>query len=149
MAAVAVLAAETGQGRRQPARPGPARGVAGRWVAAVLVAGLAGCGSDAGDAPEPLPPAPPAQTTLLTVPTSSGSAEVGTFEAQPGNLWIGGQCWGGELELHVEPLSVLPIPCDAPDGQPFQNQIVMRAPTEIRLSVVAADTVTWNLVVEQ
>jgi hypothetical protein len=53
------------------------------------------------------------------------------------------------LELRLDPVAVLPIPCDRMGALPFLNQVVMRRPTLIRVSVVAPASVTWNLRVQQ
>lgn len=152
---------------RRTRRVGPPRcrpplavplGVAGLAVACVL----AGCAAsappaDAGGAPaaqptQPVlgtPPGDPELTTRLVAGATTGSSEVGTFRAEPGDLWVGGRCAGGDLELHVAPVAVLPVPCERLGGVPFLNRIVMRRPTEVTVSVTAPQTVTWNLRVEQ
>lgn len=111
----------------------------------VLVTLLAGCVSS----PEAPPPAGPELNTRLTAPTTAGSAEVGSFLAVPGDLWIGGRCSGGDLEVHVDPVVVLPIPCRALAGEPFLNQVVMTRPTTVTVLVTAPETVTWELEVQQ
>lgn len=106
---------------------------------------LAGCAS-----PEaPLPSVAAEPPARLAADTTSGSAEVGSFLAEPGDLWVGGQCSGGDLEVHVDPVAVLPIPCEGLAGQPFLNQIVLTRSTTVTVSVTAPPTVTWDLKVRQ
>jgi hypothetical protein len=88
-------------------------------------------------------------STRLAATSTSGSARVGSFQAEPGDLWIGGRCSGGDLEVHVDPVAVLPIPCQALPGGQFLNQIVMARSTEITVSVAAGPTVTWDVQVRQ
>lgn len=97
---------------------------------------VAGCAS---------PGAPPPPLAA----TASGSATVGAFPAVPGDLWIGGRCAGGGLEVRVEPVTVLPIDCSALGGEPFLNQIVMARRTTVTVSVTASTTVTWSVQVRQ
>jgi len=67
----------------------------------------------------------------------------------PGDLWIGGRCAGGALEVHADPVTVLPIDCAALGGGPFLNQIVMARRTTVTVSVTAPTTVTWSVQVRQ
>ena len=115
-------------------------------VAAPLVFALAlvGCASS-----EALPPIAAESSTRLAADTTTGSAEVGSFQAEPGDLWVGGRCSGDDLEVHVDPVAVLPIPCQALDGEPFLNQIVMTRSTTVTVSVTAPATATWNLQIQQ
>lgn len=95
------------------------------------------------------PPADPGMTTHLVVSATSGSAEVGTFTAGPGSLWLTGRCVGDDLILHLEPVAELPIPCGGAEGVPFLNQIMMRRTTDVAVRVTADPDVTWNLRVQQ
>lgn len=88
-------------------------------------------------------------TTLLVVTAASGPRAVGSFAVNPGDLWIRGRCAGGNLNLHLEPLAVLPIPCDRLNNLPFQNQITLRRARQVTLSVVAPEAMVWGLRVEQ
>lgn len=110
----------------------------------VLALVLVGCASR--EAPPPTGPEP---STRLAAATTSGSAEVGSFLAEPGDLWVGGRCSGGHLEVRVDPVSVLPIPCQALPGGQFLNQIVLNRPTTLTVSVAASATVSWDLQVRQ
>lgn len=129
-------------------------------AAALLVLVLGGCpAGPTGPAPQPFPsaspvigvppPARPDRNTLLVVEKVAGSREVGSFAALPGELWIGGRCSGGDIELHLDPLAVLPMQCDRLRDLPFQNQITLRNPRQLTLSVVAPEGVVWGLRVEQ
>lgn len=110
----------------------------------VLAMVLAGCAS-----PEAPPPSGAKPTTRLAAATTSGSAEVGSFLAESGDLWVGGRCSGGDLQVHVDPVAVLPIPCQALAGGQFLNQIVMTQSTAVTVSVTAPTTVTWDLQIQQ
>lgn len=114
-------------------------------AALVLATLLAGCASS----PEAPLLAGPELRTKLAAPTTAGSAGVGSFLAAPGDLWIGGRCSGGDLEVHVDPVAVFPIPCRALAGEPFLNQVVMARPTTVTVSVTAPETVSWELEVQQ
>jgi hypothetical protein len=142
--------------------PGPGRQSAAGTAAVVVAAVLAACGSPAPPAPAVgspspapiqqvtgVPPADPGLATRLVTVATTGTAEVGTFVATRGDLWLGGRCTGGELELRVDPVAVFPIPCDSLGGLPFLNRVVMRRPTMVTVSAVAPAEVTWNLRVEQ
>ena len=125
----------------------------------VLALVLAGCASHEAPPPPAGTPAAaqsstaqssPAQPSMrLAAATTSGPAEVGSFLAEPGDLWVGGRCSGGDLQVRLDPVTVLPIPCQALAGQPFLNQIVMTRPTTVTVSVAAPATVTWELRVQQ
>lgn len=110
----------------------------------VLTLVLAGCAS-----PEALPPIAAEQSAQLTAVTTTGPGQVGSFLAEPGDLWVGGRCSGGDLQVHVHPVAVLPISCQALAGGPFLNQIVMARSTTVTVSVDAPATVTWDLQVQQ
>jgi hypothetical protein len=114
-------------------------------VAAPLVLALVLVGCAAGQAP---PPSGTEPTTRLAA-TTSGSADVGSFQAEPGDLWVGGRCSGGDIEVRVDPVTVLPIPCEALAGEPFLNQIVLNRSTTVTVSVAAPATVTWDLKIQQ
>jgi hypothetical protein len=125
-------------------------------VPLVLALVLAGCTSHEASPPTGVHPpigASPSTgaqpSTRLAAATTSGSADVGSFLAGPGDLWVGGRCSGGDLEVHVDPVAVLPIPCRALAGGQFLNQIVMTRSTTVTVSVAAAGTVTWDLQLRQ
>ncbi len=116
-------------------------------AALVLALALVGCGSSSDE--EALPPMGGESSTRLAATTTSGSAEVGSFEAEQGDLWVGGRCSGGDLQVRLDPVAVLPIPCQVLAGEPFLNQIVMTRATTVTVSVDAPATVTWDLQVQQ
>lgn len=123
------------------------RAAAPRVLALVLplvLALVAGCASH--ETPSPTAAEP---RTRLAAAATSGSAEVGSFLAEPGDLWVGGRCSGGNLEVRVDPVAVLPIPCQELPGEQFLNQIVMTRSTTVTVSVTAPATVTWDLQVQQ
>ena len=110
----------------------------------VLALMLAGCAAD-----EATTPLIGQESSTKLSATTSGTAEVGSFEADAGDLWVGGRCSGGDLEVRVDPVAVLPIPCESLGGEPFMNQIVMARPTTVTVSVSASAAVTWDLRVQQ
>lgn len=110
----------------------------------VLALVLAGCASR-----EVPPPTGADPSTRQAAATTSQAAEVGSFLAEPGDLWISGRCAGGDLEVRVYPVTVLPIPCRVLADGRFLNQIVMVRPTTVTVSVVAPAAVTWDLQVQQ
>ncbi len=101
--------------------------------------------------PEPIVGTPPAGDgpTLLVVAATTGSRTVGKASVAVGDLWLTGRCDHGTLKLHIEPLAVLPVPCDDLAGAPFANQIVIDTPATYRIRVEAPSGLTWNLRVEQ
>lgn len=143
----------------------------GLWCASavLLVTALVGCGpgtraskESAAVRPRSDPPAPMASlapgvppparrdlTTLLLVTSAAGPRQVGSFPATAGHLWIRGRCAGGDLQLHVDPLAVLPMPCDKLGDLPFENRITLRRARQITISVVAPASMIWGLRVEQ
>jgi len=95
------------------------------------------------------PSAMPGLTTLAVVAARTGDHEVGTVTARVGDLWIHGDCVGGRIEIHADPVVVSPIVCDSLGDAAFMNQISISAETVITLSVAADAQTTWNLRVEQ
>ncbi|WBB79847.1 hypothetical protein O7606_00060 [Micromonospora sp. WMMD882] len=102
-------------------------------------------------APAPVVGTPPTGDgpTLLVVAATEGTRQVGEARVAVGDLWLTGRCAHGTLELHVEPLAVLPVRCDDLRGVPFTHQIVVDAPATYRIRVAAPPGLTWNLRVEQ
>lgn len=119
-------------------------GIARLTAPLALALVLVGCASH--EAPPPTAAEP---GTRLAATTVSGSAQVGSFVAEPGDLWVGGRCSGGSLEVRVDPVAVLPIPCQALAGGQFLNQVVMTRSTTVTVSVTAPTAVTWDLRIQQ
>ncbi|WDZ84542.1 hypothetical protein [Micromonospora cathayae] len=74
---------------------------------------------------------------------------MGEARVAAGDLWLTGRCAHGTLKLHVEPLTVLTVPCDDLAGVPFANQIVVDSSGSCRIRVEAPPGLTWNLRVAQ
>lgn len=68
---------------------------------------------------------------------------------EPGELVLISDCTGGLLTMHVDPVGSLPTPCAAAEVTPVQNVIEVRSRTQVTIRVEAADSVLWNLRVEQ
>lgn len=140
LAVVAMLALAGCTGDVEPPAPGP--------VSAVPSTPPTSAATSKVVTGEP-PSAMPSLTTLAVVAARTGGHEVGTVTARVGDLWIHGDCVGGRIEIHADPVVVLPIVCDSLGDAAFMNQISISAETVITLSVAADAQTTWNLRVEQ
>ncbi|MGW9195587.1 hypothetical protein [Micromonospora chersina] len=87
--------------------------------------------------------------TLLVIAATRGSSVATSVRVGSGDLWLTGRCADGTVRLHIDPLAVLPIPCEDMAGVPFANQLVINSPATYQVWVEAPAAVTWNLRVEQ
>jgi hypothetical protein len=142
----------------------------------LLVAGLAACTSDsAGRAtPRPtvttssapsnlpatpstapsltipdLPPPEPGLTTLASMALRTGGAELPEFSGKPGDVQITILCTGGNLVLHLDPVTVTTIPCAVGAITPSRNVFHLTSARMLGIRVEVAGGVQWNLRVEE
>lgn len=96
-----------------------------------------------------LPPAEQGLTTLLMAGPKSGSAIVGSVNANQGELWLSLNCQGGDsLVVKFEPLDKFTFKC----GQEIfvsKNQINLLAERQMKIIVEASADVKWAIRIEQ
>jgi hypothetical protein len=144
----------------------------------LLVAGLAACTSDSAGTTTPrptasvrstagvlpvspspsttpsltipdLPPPEPGLTTLASLGLRTGGAELPEFSGKPGDVQITILCTGGNLVLHLDPVTVTTIPCAVGSITPSRNVFHLTSPRKLGIRVEVAGGVEWNLRVEE
>ncbi|GAA2747124.1 hypothetical protein [Kitasatospora cinereorecta] len=103
-------------------------------------------------APPPIPDVPPAEPgrrTLLLAPLREAGATVGTVTAQPGDLAFTLVCTGGEVVVHLDPVSTATVLCPTEAVTPFHNVHRLDSRQDVGVSVEAAAGVRWALRIEQ
>ncbi|MBR7833762.1 hypothetical protein KDL01_10830 [Actinospica durhamensis] len=87
--------------------------------------------------------------TLLQQPATAGSAEVGSFVAASGQVWIDFSCVGnGTAKLSYQPVGSLDIPCADGAVNATRNQVAFPA-GQVTLKVQTSDTVQWSILIQQ
>lgn len=87
--------------------------------------------------------------TLLQRGPTAGSAEVGSFVAESGRVWIDFSCvGGGTAKLSYQPAGAVDIPCTAGAVNATRNQVDFPA-GQVTFRVQTSDAVQWSVLIQQ
>lgn len=135
-------------------------------LGALLGVALTACSIGGASGAQPQPPIQPTSTmsassvkppatapnlkTLVQMGATTGSAVVGSFYGQAGQVWIDFSCLGtGTATINYRPIGSVDIPCSSAAVNATRNQIHFPAGHQISLQVKAPATVQWTVLVQE